>query len=79
MIAPGTLAKLVSGLKNGGSGCEHVRPAGAATQALRFCHPERSEGSTRSDSRAASLFKQAFDLAVRLSPRFAEIPRLRSE
>jgi hypothetical protein len=43
--------RLVSSLTNISNRIRSMRPP--------FCHPERSEGSTRSDSPASSLFKQA--------------------
>jgi hypothetical protein len=46
---------------------------------LFVCHPERSEGSTRSDSRTCSWFKQTIALARPVLHRFAKIPRLHSE
>jgi hypothetical protein len=54
---------LVFSLKNNNNRRGQLRRVGTRGSRLGFCHPERSEGSTRSDSPIVSRFKQASALA----------------
>jgi hypothetical protein len=54
---------LVFSLKNNNYRRGQLRRLGTRASRLGFCHPERSEGSTRSDSPVVSRFKQASALA----------------